>query len=474
MNLYQQIIFTTLALVFGLLHLILFKYNRHLKSNLYFAVFSIIYAANVFFDFQASFAIERNLELFYLRIHRPLMAFNPVFLLLFLYALFKTRIPKQFWFITMGIIITSILGIIDPIKYFFYINIFLLALIIEAIREIRSAVNNRKENAKLIAVGFGFFSIFPLYDGLMDFGLFEPFYGIYNGSHFGFLGLIITTSFYLARDFAKTNERMLNNERQAKELELKQRILEIEDARKSKELEEARQLQLSMLPKSIDEIPGLDICFHMQTATEVGGDYYDYHLADAGTLTIAIGDATGHGMKAGILVTVIKSLFIANSSPINILAFFQKCSKIIKKMQLGNLYMAMMLVKIKEQKMTFSSAGMPPVLLYRKKTNSIEELLIKGMPLGGPSFSYKQDDVVLEQGDVVLIMSDGFPELFNDKGAMLDYPRIKKLLHEAAESSADGIVKHLISAGDKWRNGKEQDDDITFVVLKVKHNTDLL
>ena len=123
----------------------------------------------------------------------------------------------------MGIIITSILGIIDPIKYFDYINIFLLALIIEAIREIRSAVNNRKENAKLIAVGFGFFSIFPLYDGLMDFGLFEPFYGIYNGSHFGFLGLIISTSFYLARDFAKTNERMLNNERQAKEPAAKRR-----------------------------------------------------------------------------------------------------------------------------------------------------------------------------------------------------------------------------------------------------------
>ena len=191
MNLYQQIIFTTLALVFGLLHLILFKYNRHLKSNLYFAIFSIIYAANVFFDFQASFATERSMELLYLRMHRPLMAFNPVFVLLFLYTLFKTRIPKQFWIITLGIIITSIFGIIDPIENFYYIQIFLFTLLIETIRETRAAVINRKESAKLIAVGIGFYIIFPLYDVLMDFGLFEPFYGIYNGSHFGYLGFII-------------------------------------------------------------------------------------------------------------------------------------------------------------------------------------------------------------------------------------------------------------------------------------------
>jgi len=79
----------------------------------------------------------------------------------------------------------------------------------------------------------------------------------------------------------------------AKEMELERRLLEAEDARKSKELEEARLLQLSMLPECAGEIPGLDICFHMETATEVGGDYYDYHLADDGTLTVVFGDATG-------------------------------------------------------------------------------------------------------------------------------------------------------------------------------------
>jgi serine phosphatase RsbU (regulator of sigma subunit) len=192
----------------------------------------------------------------------------------------------------------------------------------------------------------------------------RPVFEVSNGYPFGFLFLIISMSIYLARDFAKTNERILEQERQAKELEMQRRLLEAEDARKSKELEEARQLQLSMLPKCVTEIPGLDICFHMETATEVGGDYYDYSIAKEGTLTIAIGDATGHGMKAGIMVSIIKSLFITEASRSDIPSFFKKCSQSLKQMRLGNLYMAMMLVKIKGHELTASSAGMPPIYIY--------------------------------------------------------------------------------------------------------------
>jgi serine phosphatase RsbU (regulator of sigma subunit) len=135
----------------------------------------------------------------------------------------------------------------------------------------------------------------------------------------------------------------------------------------------------------------------------------------------------------------------------------------------------MMLIKIKDNKMTASSAGIPPIYIYRSETKSVEEILIKGMPLGGSaSFPYKKRETNLSPGDTVLLMSDGFPELFNDKDEMLDYPRVKEIFKEAAESSVDEIVAHLFKAGERWSNGRPQDDDITFVVLKVKHNTDLL
>jgi hypothetical protein len=69
--------------------------------------------------------------------------------------------------------------------------------------------------------------------------------------------------------------------------------------RMQQELEEARQLQLSMLPSDKPSLPHLDIAWYMETATEVGGDYYDYSLAPDGILTFTLGDATGHGLNAG-------------------------------------------------------------------------------------------------------------------------------------------------------------------------------
>ena len=90
------------------------------------------------------------------------------------------------------------------------------------------------------------------------------------------------------------------------------------------------------------------------------------------------------------------------------------------------------------------------------------------MPLGGiANFPYKQQEAVLFPGDVILFMSDGFPELFNENNELLDYPRVKEFFKETAEKTAEDIVNHLISAGDNWRQSRQQDDDITFVVLKV-------
>jgi len=101
-------------------------------------------------------------------------------------------------------------------------------------------------------------------------------------------------------------------------------ILEAENERKSQELEEARELQLSMLPKELPQLPYLDIAVYMQTATEVGGDYYDFHVGLDGTLTVVIGDATGHGMKAGTMVTAAKSLFRSYASNPDILFSFKE------------------------------------------------------------------------------------------------------------------------------------------------------
>jgi serine phosphatase RsbU (regulator of sigma subunit) len=465
----QQMIFATLAVAFGILHLILFLFSPRSKSNLFFAIFVFLYAANIYFDYQNFISMLTSYDELYLRLHRIVMPYNSIFALLFLYSLFEEKIPKQFWIISLVLIVTGALSVIEPIQYFSFVQFALIAVTIETARIIILSVKNKKEGARIIALGFIFLFIFSSYDLLIDLGVMYPINNINNGYPFGFAGLIICISVFLASDFAKTSERMVAQERRAKELEIERRLLEAEDARKTRELEEARQLQLSMLPICNNDIAGIDICFHMDTATEVGGDYYDYKIASDDTLTVVIGDATGHGTKAGTMVSIIKSLFISDTSNEDLFEFLKKCSQTIKQMKLGNLFMGLQILKYKNHSMVVSSAGMPPIYIYRSVTDSVEEIVIKSMPLGGPSLNnYEAIEKELNTGDVILLMSDGYPELFNEKNEMLGYLKAKEVLKESAQKSAAAISSELTMFGEKWRGERTQEDDITIVVIKIK------
>jgi len=258
-------------------------------------------------------------------------------------------------------------------------------------------------------------------------------------------------------------------EKKREAVEAQAKLIEDENRRKSEELEEARQLQLAMLPKQLPQLPNLDIAVYMQTATEVGGDYYDFHVSTDGTLTVVCGDATGHGLKAGTVVTITKSLFNNLASNENILDSFSKISSVIKDMKFRQLAMCLMLLKIQGNRLWLSSAAMPPALIYRKKNKTIEEIFIKGMPLGAMNnFPYELRETTVEKGDTILLLSDGLPELTNGNNEMYGYDRTKTEFHSVGEKEPEEIVDHLKNSASQWANGKAPDDDVTFVVIKVK------
>ena len=253
------------------------------------------------------------------------------------------------------------------------------------------------------------------------------------------------------------------------EAELRAQIAESENERKSKELEEARTLQLSMLPKELPNIPNLDIAVYMQTATEVGGDYYDFHVGMDGTLSVVIGDATGHGLNAGTIVTATKSLFSTLATNPNILFTFSEISRCIKGMKFKRLSMCLSLLKIEGNTLKMSAAGMPPALIYRENKKELEEIMLKGMPLGSTDkFPYELSETKLGRGDTILLSSDGFPELFNENKEMFGYDRVKATFTEVADRSSEKIIEHLKNTASDWSGGKDPDDDVTFVVLKMK------
>jgi sigma-B regulation protein RsbU (phosphoserine phosphatase) len=131
--------------------------------------------------------------------------------------------------------------------------------------------------------------------------------------------------------------------------------------------------------------------------------------------------------------------------------------------------MSMTMLKIQNNRLLMSSAGMPPVYLFRNKHKIIEEYLMEGMPLGTmDNFPYELKDAELIKGDTLLLMSDGFPELQNEHNEMFGYKRARNSFEEVAEKEPEEIISYLREAGRSWTNNAEPDDDVTFVVIKVK------
>jgi len=128
----------------------------------------------------------------------------------------------------------------------------------------------------------------------------------------------------------------------------------------------------------------------------------------------------------------------------------------------------LLLVRVKDHTITASSAGMPPILIFRSSTGVVEQLVMKGMPLGGfMDFPYQTKEATLGSGDVVLLMSDGLLEMFNANDETLDEPRTVESFREIADQSPHEIIRHLLEKGKAWAGGRPQVDDVTFVVMKM-------
>ncbi len=271
----------------------------------------------------------------------------------------------------------------------------------------------------------------------------------------------------MAEDLSLQQQKLLEQERARKEQEIQQRLLAVEYDRKTFELEEARRFQLSMLPKEVPLHSAYDVAVFTRTATEVGGDYYDFRLA-GDVLSITIGDATGHGAKAGTMVTVVKTLFAGYDGRSEPGAFLGDAAEKIKRMDLGRMAMALSLARFEGRHLMVASAGMPPALVHRAATREIEEIVISSTPLGTLGTEYEQTAVELASGDTVLFQSDGFPELMNDAGQQLGYVgAMERFATAAQEASANDVIARLSEQARAWHGEAPPNDDVTFVVVRV-------
>ena len=479
-----QMIWTAIPVFLMLQHLLLFFFYPRARENLYFALLTGSLGAFVFIIFQFIVIATSATQLLYLlRLLIGVYVLISLSGMLFLYTLFYLKLPKLFWLFLTGWVITLFVSLSDLDKIIFDMtsaksfNIsnaeltvsllfwFTILTSLEMVRVIIVAIFKRKDGAWI----FGLSSLSPFI---------LPFIFGFIVSRTSYiitweLGILIISlpplfsmSVYLARNYSRTTRKLETEE-------LERQLLEVENNRKTEELEAARELQMSMLPQEAPQVPNLDVEFEMRPATEVGGDYYDYNLTDDGKLTIAIGDATGHGMNAGLIVSAVKSLFKTTRQGTGNSDTLERISQGIRSMNLKRLYMAMTLATFKDNKLTLTGAGMPPVLLYSANEDRVDEILLEGMPLGGGIGSEREEvSFDLQSGDTVLLMSDGLPEMLNHKDQMLDYPKTKELFTEVADESPKDIIEHLFKASTKWARGRPSEDDITLVVIRVKQPTE--
>jgi serine phosphatase RsbU (regulator of sigma subunit)/predicted ester cyclase len=253
-------------------------------------------------------------------------------------------------------------------------------------------------------------------------------------------------------------------------LELVEQRLEQEERERERieqELRVARDIQQASLPKEVPTLEGWEISAYYQPAKEVGGDFYDFHPLSDGRLGLAVGDATGKGVPAALVMasarSMLRAVAQASDSPGYVLRrlndplatdippnMFVTCFYAILDPESGSL--------------TYANAGYD--LPYLHRNGGVEELRARGMPLGFmPGMGYEEKQTILEAGEATLFYSDGLVEAHHPNSEMFGFPRLRALIAEHGEESSlgDFLLEELYSfVGEGW----EQEDDITLLTLK--------
>ena len=245
----------------------------------------------------------------------------------------------------------------------------------------------------------------------------------------------------------------------------KKSLEQADNERRAGELEEAKKIQESMLPKVFPSSKQFDVSAGLVTSTEIGGDYYDF-FENKNSLYAVCGDATGHGTASGMMVSIIKSGL--NGLPaLSTNKVLYELNNIVKKIDLGTLKMSLNICEIKKDSITLSSAAMPPIYLYNSKSKKTEEILIRGLPLGGlKNETFDIEKRKFNKDDVLVLLSDGLPEAENDAGELYDYERVIDIITKNATKTAEELKSKLIGEVDIWLKGRIPDDDVTIVVIK--------
>ena len=234
------------------------------------------------------------------------------------------------------------------------------------------------------------------------------------------------------------------------------------------DLRVARRIQQASLPKEVPTLEGWHLAPYYRSAKEVGGDFYDFHLLSEGKLGLAVGDATGEGVPAALVMsTTCGMLRLAAQSYSSAGEMLERVNEALHPNIPPNMFVTCFycILDLNRRSLTYANADhdLPYV---QRGGGEAEELRARGMPLGLMSgMSYEEKEIVLEEGEAALFYTDGLVEAHNPQGEMFGFPRLRALISEHDEERRlEGfLMEELYSfVGEGW----EQEDDITLLTLR--------
>ena len=240
----------------------------------------------------------------------------------------------------------------------------------------------------------------------------------------------------------------------------------------ARELNEARKIQMGMLPQSVPEISGFQIAAHSSPAVAVGGDFYDFIKLGDDKLGVVIGDAVGHGIAAALLMTMtltdFRSLAPRYASSAEVLSGVNR--RLTQSMRTRAFVTSIYAILDRaSNRLTCSMAGMQPWLIRATSGECIPiEPSGDRFPLGASQKSlYQSCDVQMEMGDSLVLYTDGIPEAVSEDDEFYSFERLESTLVRNSHADAQELLDIVLSDVRQFTGDHPQEDDITMVVLRA-------
>jgi serine phosphatase RsbU (regulator of sigma subunit)/anti-sigma regulatory factor (Ser/Thr protein kinase) len=251
------------------------------------------------------------------------------------------------------------------------------------------------------------------------------------------------------------------------------------EQRLSRELEIAAEIQESLLPTTLPQVGGLSISVVYLTASEVGGDFYDFITLDDRHLTVVIGDVAGKGVPAAMLTSVTRTMLrveaMRGEPPHTII---HRANNILHEdLSRADSFVTAFVAIIDtiEGSLSYASAGHTPVILWRAETQTTEQLKATSPPIG--IYGYRGDStrtVTLEPGDTILFYTDGIIEAQSPEGELFGIGRLLQSVREKAYEPPEVLQEYIQTEITNFCHESFSRDDATLLVVKMLPQVDVM